>query len=131
MHFLFEPLKEAFLQTFRPSLGFSINQPTYPCAREDGQYTLIRAISSDCYSPVISLLMKDDGSKCIISVSSYNEDDNFVEFGVYILETHDVERFQMILNYVMVAAVLQFHENNKLPRTWGTAVATITDELDD
>jgi hypothetical protein len=61
-------------------------------------------------------------------VSGHNEDDEFVEIGVYELETRDIERVQIVLRYILVSAVLRFHEGNKLQRAWGISASTITDE---
>ena len=125
IHDFFEQCKVEFRMHFRESMGFSISHLT--CKRNDCLYTTLRATSIDWYTPIVDLMMRDDG-KCMLVVSGYNEDDAFVELGIYELETRDIERFQIVLKYIMVAAVLRFHAGNKVSRNWGVAAATITDE---
>ena len=121
----FEQCKTEFRQHFRESMGFSITH--LECMRNDFLYTTLRATPIDWYTPIVDLMMRADG-KCLLVVSGYNEDDDFVELGIYELETRDMERFQIVLRYIMVSAVLRFNEDNKISRVWGIEAATLTDE---
>ncbi len=124
-HDFFEQCRHEFRQTFRESMGFHISH--MDVVRNDDVYTTLRATALDWYTPIVDLMMRDDG-KCMFVVSGHNEDDDFVEIGVYELETRDIERVQIVLRYILVSAVLRFHEGNKLQRAWGISASTITDE---
>lgn len=118
--------QQEFCNTFRESMGFHISY--MDSVRHGDVYKTIRATPLDVYTPVVDFMMRNDG-KCMLVVSGNNEDDEFVEIGLYELETRDIEHVQIVLRYIMVSAVLRFHEGNKLQRTWGISNATITDEM--
>ena len=120
----FKQCESEFRNFFRESMGFTIQQLT--SERDDYLYTTLRAIPIDWYTPIVDFMMCADGN-CLFIVSGYNEDNEFVEIGVYKLETRDIERFQIILRYIMIMDVLRFHENNKISRTCNCETATITD----
>lgn len=118
--------QQEFRHTFRESMGFHISQ--FESVRNGDIYKTMRATPLDVYTPVVDFMIRNDGH-CMLLVSGNNEDDEFVEIGLYELETRDIERVQIVLRYIMVSAVLRFHEGNKLQRTWGISTATITDDM--
>lgn len=121
----FELCKKEFGNHFRESMGFTIKKMTRE--RNGYLYTTLRAVHLDWYTPVVDFMMCADGQSLFV-ISGYNEDDDFVEIGSYELQTRDIERVQIILRYILVSAVLRFHENNKLKREWGFSHVIITDE---
>lgn len=117
-------LKDEFLQNFRQSMGFHITQ--FQQTRDNILYNTLRATTMDRYTPAVDLMIPADGA-CVIAVVGVNEDEELVEFGIYTLNTRDIERARVVLHYIMIAAVLQFHEKHKISRDWGVATATVTD----